>query len=44
MADETRETRERAYEEEEAPQDAEETAQHEAPTREDDGAEWHDDE
>ena len=44
MADETRETREETYEEEEAPQNAEETAQHEAPTREDDRAEWHDDE
>ena len=44
MADETRETREETYEEEEAPQNAEETARHEAPTREDDRAEWHDEE
>ena len=42
MADETRETREQAYEEEEAPQDAEETAYDDEASPDDDGREWRD--
>ena len=42
MADETRETRERAYEEEEAPQNVEETARDDEASPEDDGREWRD--
>jgi phospholipid/cholesterol/gamma-HCH transport system ATP-binding protein len=42
MADETRDTREQAYEEEEAPQDAEETAYDDEASPDDDGREWRD--
>jgi len=42
MADETRETREQAYEEEEAPQDAEETAYDDKASPDDDEREWRD--
>jgi phospholipid/cholesterol/gamma-HCH transport system ATP-binding protein len=42
MADETRETREQAYEEEEAPQEAEETAYDDEASPDDDGREWRD--
>jgi phospholipid/cholesterol/gamma-HCH transport system ATP-binding protein len=42
MADETRETREQTYEDEESPQDVEETAHDDEASPDDDGREWRD--